>query len=91
MGKANHFDHVRISSLTIGRIRSLITHRRRRVRDKWAGAFIMSNAVIRSKSVADVIVGLRRVHECGYMFTPRGMQRLVRALNKCGHRVKSQR
>lgn len=91
MGKANHFDHVRVSPLTVGRVLSLITHKRRRVRVKWSGAFVMSANVIRDKSIAEVIADLRRVHECGYMFTPLGMRRLVRALGKCGHRVKSQR
>lgn len=91
MGKANHFDHVRVSPLTVGRVLSLITHKRRRVRVKWSGAFVMSEAVIRDKSVAEVINGLQKLHECGYRFTPLGMRRLVRAFSKCGHRIKLRR
>jgi hypothetical protein len=84
------YDHVRLSeTITVGRLRALLNHKRSRVRDKWAGAFVMSPDIIRAATPALVITRLRRLHESGIQFTHRGTLRLVRALNKCGHRVTS--
>jgi hypothetical protein len=80
-------DRVIVTDAAEGRILALARHKRRRIGKKYNRALVVLRPALRD--AAKFWQTMWCLHANGLRFTPRGERRIVRAMCKAGHQVRS--